>query len=80
MPGIYSPIGEPIIFVSERAHKNVATTREPQQAVFTGGGQVGANYQFNWFVVGIGWQTTIIQAMRLPLRLVPFNFLPTTDG
>jgi outer membrane immunogenic protein len=24
-----------------------------QQAVFTGGGQVGANYQFNWFLVGI---------------------------
>src|SRR5262245_35321238 len=24
-----------------------------QQAVFTGGGQVGANYQFNWAVVGI---------------------------
>jgi outer membrane immunogenic protein len=24
-----------------------------QQAVFTGGGQVGANYQFNWAVVGV---------------------------
>ncbi len=24
-----------------------------QQAVFTGGGQVGANYQFNWLVVGV---------------------------
>jgi outer membrane immunogenic protein len=24
-----------------------------QQAVFAGGGQVGANYQFNWFVVGV---------------------------
>ena len=24
-----------------------------QQAVFAGGGQVGANYQFNWFLVGI---------------------------
>jgi outer membrane immunogenic protein len=24
-----------------------------QQAVFTGGGQVGANYQINWFVVGV---------------------------
>jgi outer membrane immunogenic protein len=24
-----------------------------QQAVFTGGGQVGANYQINWFVAGI---------------------------
>src|SRR6516164_8827055 len=24
-----------------------------QQAVFAGGGQVGANYQFNWLVVGV---------------------------
>src|SRR5215472_925959 len=24
-----------------------------QHAVFTGGGQVGANYQINWFVVGV---------------------------
>jgi outer membrane immunogenic protein len=24
-----------------------------QKAVFTGGGQVGANYQFNWLVLGI---------------------------
>src|SRR5215470_18821719 len=24
-----------------------------QQAVFAGGGQVGANYQFNWLVVGL---------------------------
>jgi outer membrane immunogenic protein len=24
-----------------------------QQAVFTGGGQIGANYQVNWFVVGV---------------------------
>jgi hypothetical protein len=24
-----------------------------QQAVFAGSGQVGANYQFNWLVVGV---------------------------
>jgi hypothetical protein len=57
-----------------------------QKAVFAGGGQVGANYQFNWLVVGVeadfDWlanNSNSSNAVFVPVSEIS-NFLPTTDG